>query len=105
MKMKEEKNLNAFFFKDNQEQSTYCAWSAVHPDFQENGVATQLKFAIFDPKHNVKTLTGHINKTNEKNLRVLENFGKKSGFKIEVKSASKDQIFYTVRAPDNQTGV
>ncbi|MBS0627802.1 MAG: GNAT family N-acetyltransferase [Verrucomicrobia bacterium] len=80
----------------------YCSWTAVHPDFREKGIATQLKLQIFNPETPFTKFLGHIKKPNIASLAVLRNFGSKFGCKITEQSQGS-QILYSVEKPNTQS--
>lgn len=80
-------------FLDNDSEA-YCSWTAVDDKFKGQGIAEKLKIEIFkDPK--IVRFKGHIKKTNDASLRVLEKFGVR-GYHISSEDAGH-QVYYSVQ--------
>lgn len=78
----------------NHASEAYCSWTAVDERFRGQGIAEKLKLQIFnDPK--IKCFKGHIKKTNEASLRVLQKFGER-GYPFSTEDAYH-QVYYTVQ--------
>ena len=79
------------------EGEAYCSWTAVHKDFKGQGIAQDLKLEIFNPEGGFTTFRGHIKKTNDASLRVLEKFAE-SGYIVSSRKEGS-QVVYSVTKP------
>jgi hypothetical protein len=76
------------------EHQAYCSWTAVDDSYRRRGLAVNLKLQIFEPEHCVESFKGHIKKTNESSLKVLDKFREKGH-----KTFQKDEghrVLYTI---------
>ena len=83
-------------FLDNDGQA-YCSWTAVDKDFKGQGIASELKLQVFSPESGFTAFKGHIKRTNDASLRVLQKFAEK-GYAVAQKVDAR-QVYYTVTKP------
>lgn len=82
---------------DLKETEAYCSWTAVDPEHRGGGIAMDLKLKIFEEDSGITTFKGHIKKTNDASIRIVEKFREK-GYTVTCQDLG-DKYFYTITKP------